>query len=148
MFSFHERAKLQKAKEAKYLFKLTACADFELLCRIECSGEVKATCVNRELAVDPDMLFGVFVSAVGELIGRLPLLKPSGSENPPCDAAILKMIVRDDVQPIRVQSVLGVVFKAYLFTDINCKAIKRNLFLMFFANNLSNCCQVLLYLYK
>lgn len=104
---------------------------FELLCRIECSGEVKATCVNRELAVDPDMLFGVFVSTVGELIGRLPLLKPSGSENPPCDPAILKMIVRDDVQPIRVQSVLGVVFKAYLFTDINCKAIKRNLFLIF-----------------
>lgn len=65
---------------------------FELLCRIECSGEVKATCVNRELAVDPDMLFGVFVSTVGRLIGRLPLLKPSGSENPPCDAAILKMI--------------------------------------------------------
>lgn len=55
-----------------------------LLCKIDCSGEVKATCVNRELAVYPDILsqccpFGVFVSALGELKGRLCLLKPSGS---------------------------------------------------------------------
>lgn len=57
---------------------------FGLLCKIDCSGEVKATCVNRELAVYLDILsqccpFGVFVSTLGELIGRLCLLKPSGS---------------------------------------------------------------------
>lgn len=55
-----------------------------LLRKIDCSAEVKAACVNRELTVHPDILsqccpFGVFVSTLGESMGRLCLLKPSGS---------------------------------------------------------------------
>ena len=69
---------------------------FGPLCRIECSAEVKATCVNRELAEYPDMLcqsgpFALFVSTLGELMGRLRLLEPSGCERPTCEAAVVKV---------------------------------------------------------
>lgn len=68
---------------------------FVPLCRIECSGKDKATCVNRELAAYPDMLsqccpFALFVSILRELMGRLHLLKPSGSVRPTCEAAVAK----------------------------------------------------------
>lgn len=71
---------------------------FWLLCRIECSSEVKTTCGNRELAAYPDMLsqccaFAMFVSTLRELMERLRLLKPFGSLRPTCEAAVLKVKV-------------------------------------------------------
>lgn len=69
---------------------------FGPLCRIECSAKVKATCVNRKLAEYPDKLcqscpLALFVSTLGELMGRLRLLEPSGCERPTCEAVVVKV---------------------------------------------------------
>lgn len=87
---------------------------FGPLCRTEYSGQVKVTCVNRDLAAYLDMLsqfvcpFAVFVSTLGELMGRLWIVKPSGSVRPTCEDAAVKVTVRDGMHPIRAQFVLKV----------------------------------------
>lgn len=61
--------------------------------RIDCSGEDKATCVNRELAAYPGMLsqrctFAMFVRILRESMRRLCLPKPSGPLRPRCESAV------------------------------------------------------------
>ena len=71
----------------------------------------RISCVSRH--AQSAFSFALFISPLGELMGRLRLLKPSGSVRPICESAVVKVTVRDGMQ---AQSTTNLDYQAYLHT--------------------------------